>query len=176
MTTLRSAVQEYLALRRGLGFKLHDAGTALLKFVAFMEQHRASSITTPLALAWAQQPPTVQPAEWARRLSIVRIFARYRYATDPRTEIPPDGLLPYRPKRITTHGLRHSSAMELLQAGVDRSVIALWLGHESVETTQIYLEATLAMKERALAKTTPLNGRFSRYRPADELLGFLNSL
>ncbi len=79
-------------------------------------------------------------------------------------------------KRITTHGLRHTAAMELLQAGVDRSVIALWLGHESVETTQIYLEATLAMKERALAKTTPLNGRFSRYRPGDELLGFLNSL
>ena len=66
--------------------------------------------------------------------------------------------------------------MDLLQAGVDRSVIALWLGHESVETTQIYLEATLAMKERALAKTTLLNGRFSRYRPGDELLAFLNTL
>jgi site-specific recombinase XerD len=79
-------------------------------------------------------------------------------------------------KRITTHCLRHSSAMELLQAGVDRSVIALWLGHESVNTTQIYLEATLAMKEQALAKTTPLKGRFSRYRPGDKLLGFLNSL
>lgn len=79
-------------------------------------------------------------------------------------------------KRITTHSLRHTAAMELLQAGVDRSVIALWLGHESVETTQIYLEATLAMKERALAKTTPLNGRFSRYQPGDELLGFLSSL
>ena len=79
-------------------------------------------------------------------------------------------------KRITTHCLRHSSAMELLQAGVDRSVIALWLGHESVDTTQIYLEATLAMKEQALAKTTPLKGRFSRYRPGDKLLGFLNSL
>src|SRR4051812_20379056 len=59
-------------------------------------------------------------------------------------------------KRITTHGLRHTAAMDLLQAGVDRSVIALWLGHESVETTQVYLEATLAMKERALEKTTPL--------------------
>ena len=80
-------------------------------------------------------------------------------------------------KRITTHCLRHSSAMELLQAGVDRSVIALWLGHESIETTQIYLEATLAMKERALAKTTPLNGgSFRRYRPDDALLGFLNGL
>ena len=66
--------------------------------------------------------------------------------------------------------------MELLQAGVDRSVIALWLGHESMETTQVYLEATLAMKERALAKTTPPNARFSRYRPSDELLAFLNSL
>ena len=67
-------------------------------------------------------------------------------------------------------------AMDLLQAGVDRSVIALWLGHESVETTQIYLEATLAMKEKALAKTTSPRGRPSRYRPGDPLLGFLNSL
>ena len=56
------------------------------------------------------------------------------------------------------------------------SVIALWLGHESVETTQIYLEATLAMKEQALAKTTPPNGRAAPYRPGDQLLGFLNSL
>ena len=61
--------------------------------------------------------------------------------------------------------------------GLIRSrVIALWLGHESVETTQIYLEATLAMKENALAKTTPLNGRAARYQPGDQLLGFLNSL
>ena len=67
-------------------------------------------------------------------------------------------------------------AMDLLQAGVDRSVIALWLGHESVETTQIYLEATLAMKEQALAKTTPPKGRAARYQPGDQLLGFLNSL
>ncbi len=67
-------------------------------------------------------------------------------------------------------------AVDLLQAGVDRSVIALWLGHESVETTQIYLEATLAMKERALAKTSPAHGRPGRYQPGDQLLGFLNSL
>ena len=66
--------------------------------------------------------------------------------------------------------------MDLLQAGVDRSVIALWLGHESVETTQIYLEATLAMKEAALAKTTPPHGRLRRYQPGDQLLGFLKSL
>jgi site-specific recombinase XerD len=79
-------------------------------------------------------------------------------------------------KRITVHCLRHTMAMELLQSGVDRSVIALWLGHESVETTQMYLEATLAMKEEALAKTTPPQGMLGRYEPGDELLNFLNSL
>jgi site-specific recombinase XerD len=79
-------------------------------------------------------------------------------------------------KCVTVHVLRHTVALDLLQAGVDRSVIALWLGHESVETTQIYLEATLTMKEQALAKTTPPNGRHGRYRPGDQLLGFLNSL
>jgi site-specific recombinase XerD len=79
-------------------------------------------------------------------------------------------------KRVTVHCLRHTMAMDLLQAGVDRSVIALWLGHESVETTQIYLEATLAMKTQALDKATPPTGRPARYRPADQLLGFLNSL
>ena len=79
-------------------------------------------------------------------------------------------------KRVTVHRLRHTMAMDLLQAGVDRSVIALWLGHEHVETTQIYLEATLAMKEKALAKTSPPNGTPGRYKPGDRLLAFLNSL
>lgn len=79
-------------------------------------------------------------------------------------------------KRITVHLLRHTMALELLQAGVDRAVIALWLGHESVETTQIYLEATLAMKEQALAKTSPRHGRPGRYHPGDQLLNFLNKL
>ena len=67
-------------------------------------------------------------------------------------------------------------AMDLLQAGVDRSVIALWLGHESVETTQIYLEATLAMKEQALANTIPPQGKPGRYHPGDRLLSFLSNL
>jgi site-specific recombinase XerD len=79
-------------------------------------------------------------------------------------------------KRVTVHRLRHTMAMDLLQGGVDRSVIALWLGHERVETTQIYLEATLAMKEKALAKTSPPQGRRGRYKPGDRLLTFLNSL
>lgn len=79
-------------------------------------------------------------------------------------------------KRVTVHRLRHTMAMDLLQSGTDRSVIALWLGHESVETTQIYLDADLEMKERALAKSSPPHGRPSRYRPTDQLLDFLNSL
>lgn len=78
--------------------------------------------------------------------------------------------------RVTVHRLRHTTAMDLLQAGVDRAVIALWLGHESVETTQIYLEATLAIKEKALAKTSPPNGKPGRFKPGDHLLNFLNSL
>jgi site-specific recombinase XerD len=79
-------------------------------------------------------------------------------------------------KRVTPHVLRHSLAMDLLQHGVDRSVIALWLGHESVETTQIYLHANLEIKEQALARTKPFNGRLSRYRPNDRLLAFLKEL
>lgn len=79
-------------------------------------------------------------------------------------------------KRVTPHVLRHTTAMELLQAGADRAVIALWLGHESVETTQIYLDANLAIKEQALAKVTPLDVAFVRYRPDDQLLAFLNDL
>lgn len=79
-------------------------------------------------------------------------------------------------KRVTPHMLRHSAAMELLQAGVDRSVIALWLGHESVETTQIYLDADLALKEEALKKTTQLETPGLRFRPDDHLLTFLKSL
>ena len=81
-----------------------------------------------------------------------------------------------RGKRVSPHVLRHSAAMELLAAGVDSSVIALWLGHESVNTTQIYLHAHLALKEAALARTTPPNVRPGRFRPDDQLLAFLSAL
>jgi site-specific recombinase XerD len=81
-----------------------------------------------------------------------------------------------RDKPVSPHVLRHTAAMELLQAGVDRATIALWLGHESVETTQIYLDANLAIKEEALAKTLPLHGKVGRYRPGDKLLEFLKAL
>jgi site-specific recombinase XerD len=79
-------------------------------------------------------------------------------------------------KRVTPHVLRHGLAMDLLQHGVDRSVIALWLGHESIETTQVYLHANLELKEQALAKTESFNGRPTRFRPDDQLLAFLQGL
>ena len=79
-------------------------------------------------------------------------------------------------KKVTPHVLRHTAAMELLRHGVDRSVIALWLGHESMETTQMYLHADMRLKEQALARTTPLGTKPRRYRPNDQLLDFLESL
>ena len=81
-----------------------------------------------------------------------------------------------RAKRVSPHVLRHTSAMQLLQAGVDTSVIALWLGHEGVETTQVYLHADLSIKERALACTTAPHTNAGRYRPPDALLAFLDGL
>jgi integrase/recombinase XerD len=79
-------------------------------------------------------------------------------------------------KRVTPHVLRHTAAMQLLRHGIDRSVIALWLGHESVETTQVYLHADLRLKEEALSKVTPLDVPPGRFRPDDELLAFLEGL
>lgn len=79
-------------------------------------------------------------------------------------------------KRITMHILRHSAAMRLMRAGIEQSVIALWLGHEQVGTTDIYLHADMAIKERALAKTAPTSTGASRFKPGDKLLGFLEAL
>jgi integrase/recombinase XerD len=79
-------------------------------------------------------------------------------------------------KKVTPHTLRHAAAMALLHRGVDLSVIALWLGHESTETTQIYLHADMQLKERALAHATPSGLAPDRFRPTDPLLAFLESL
>jgi integrase/recombinase XerD len=81
-----------------------------------------------------------------------------------------------RDKNITPHVLRHTAAMRLLHAGVDISVIALWLGHESLTTTAIYLKADLETKEKAIARTAPIGTPPDRYRPNDQLLAFLDNL
>ena len=116
MKRLSEAVHNYLAMRRALGFKLRDAGVGLWDFVAFLQRQKASSITIQLALQWATQPLHHQPADWARRLSWVRGFARYWSATDPRTEIPPWGLLPHRPGRARPYLYTDDEIRRLLKA------------------------------------------------------------
>ena len=118
MNTLDQALREYLELRRGLGFKMHDAGLLLPRFVAFMQERQAPYITARLALEWAQQAQTVQPAEWARRLGFVRGFARYRSATDGRTEVPPSELLPHRSTRARPHIYTEEEVQRLLDAAL----------------------------------------------------------
>ena len=159
MNTLRQAVRDYLAMRRGLGFKLRDAGRELLDFATFMERHRGDG-------------QVLFPNAKGERLTVHGVQYLLNKHRVTASKVCPS----LRRKRVTNHRLRHTAAMDLLQAGVDCSVIALWLGHESVETTQIYLEATLAMKEKALAKTSPPHGRPVRFKVGDRLLAFLNSL
>jgi integrase len=121
MKPLTKAIQDYLALRRNLGFKLRDAGMVLAKFASFMEQRNADCITTQLALDWAQQPSDVQPALWAQRLSYVRCFARHHIASDPRTEVPPPGLLPFRAARAHPYLYSTEEVQRLLEAALQLS-------------------------------------------------------
>ena len=103
MNTLTEAIHDYLSMRRGVGFKLVQVGVLLNDFAVFMDASNAIWVTTELALQWAVQPVDSQPEYWAKRLMAVRCFARYRSATDTRTEIPAPGLLPNRPKRAKPH-------------------------------------------------------------------------
>lgn len=116
MKELRKALEEYFTVRRALGFKLRGPGSALHKFVSFLERKRSSFITTKLALCWATQPANVQPVRWAKRLGMVRLFAHYHSAADPRTEIPPKGLLPYRYRRKPPYIYSQGEIIKLLKA------------------------------------------------------------
>ena len=100
MTALRDAVEEYLAVRRSLGAQLHRTAIDLRQFVEYLEREGADFVTTDLALRWARRSANAQPTTWAERLGVVRRFASWRSVTDPRTEIPPPGLLPHRRRRI----------------------------------------------------------------------------
>jgi integrase/recombinase XerD len=116
MKPLRNAIKDYIALRRSLGFKLHHMAAGLGEFAAFLEQKEAPYITTALALEWAMQPIGHQPSDWAQRLSFVRVFARHGSATDPRTEIPPAGLLPFRAQRARPYLYTEQEIQRLLVA------------------------------------------------------------
>ncbi len=103
MKRLADAAKEYLAVRRALGFKLHHQTWFLPDFVSFIQAQGSPIITTELALRWARQPTDASPGWWAKRLSAIRQFALYHRAFDPRTEVPPVDLIPYRKQRLTPH-------------------------------------------------------------------------
>lgn len=123
MKQLRKAVRDYLAMRRGLGFKLIKHAAGLQDFVSFLAQRRSSRITVNLALEWATQNANHKPYDWAARLSIVRGFARHWSATDPSTEVPPHGLLPYRPPRAQPYFYSDQEIQTLLKAAKARPSI-----------------------------------------------------
>ena len=103
MNSLDQALNEYIAIRRALGFELREVAGCLRNFVTFLKTEGASYITKELALRWATQPADAQPYTWAWRLGMVRRFAAWHSATEPRTEIPAPGLLPHRYQRKTPH-------------------------------------------------------------------------
>jgi integrase/recombinase XerD len=123
MNPLRKAVRDYLMMRRGLGFKLVRHETGLREFVLFLARKRSARITVNLALEWATQDAKHRPYEWAARLSIVRGFARHWSATDPSTEVPPLGLLPYRPPRAQPYFYSNHEIRTLLKAAKTRPSI-----------------------------------------------------
>jgi integrase len=120
MKQLRKAVKDYLAMRRSLGFKLIKHEVALQEFLLFLARKHASGITVNLALEWATQNTNHTPAEWAARLGMVRGFTRHWIATDPSTEIPPVGLLPYRPQRARPYFYSRQEIQKLLKAAKNR--------------------------------------------------------
>lgn len=116
MSALHQGVDEYLALRHALGFRLHAYGTILHDFVSFVERQGAGVITTGLALRWATHRSDVSPAWWANQLGVARGFARYWSARDPRTEVPPLGLLPKGRKRRKPYLYTVDDVERLIQA------------------------------------------------------------
>src|SRR5271167_1989292 len=100
---LEQALKDYIGIRRSLGFQLRQPASLLRGFVAFLRAEGASHITTTLALRWATQPTQAEPARWAARLGMIRRFAIWYSATDPRTEIPSADLLSYRHRRKPPH-------------------------------------------------------------------------
>jgi integrase/recombinase XerD len=124
MKPLRDAIADYLALRRSLGFKLRATAAGLTEFASFLEQKAAPYITTALALEWAMQAVAHQPSTWAQRLGFVRVFARHWSATDPRTEIPPAGLLPFRAQRARPYLYTEQEIQRLLAAAKQLSSVS----------------------------------------------------
>ena len=190
MTGLDHALRDYLTLRRRLGYELERDEPQLEQFVCFVTAHlnvtgkgrklRAVTLTRETRAVLQQwlrerqgEPedplfPTRQGTPLSRD-AVELLLAKYTAAASP-------GCPSLKTKRVTPHVLRHTNAMLLKANGVDIATIALWLGHESIKTTQIYQHADPALKEQAIARTAPLGTKPGRYRPADKLLAFLEGL
>ncbi len=177
------AVQTGARLSEITGLKRQDVtlgAGAHIHIIGKGRKERCTPLTKQLAIvlkSWLQEPAkgsseNIFPNARGGRLSADGV----QYILDKHTAVAGKVCPSLKNKRLTPHVLRHTTAMELLQAGVDSTVIALWLGHESVDTTHVYLEADLAMKERILAKTTQHDSKPGRYRPDDQLLAFLTGL
>ena len=115
VSPLEQALNDYISIRRNLGFRFRLPASSLWNFVAFLDAEGASHITTKLALRWAILPSKAQPSTWAWRLGMVRRFAIWHCATDPRTEIPPVGILPHRYRRMPPHIYSDAEIEEILR-------------------------------------------------------------
>lgn len=157
---------------------LHSAG-AYVRVIGKGRKERSTPLTKQTVVvlkAWMEELPQscefLFPNARGGRLSADGMqYVVNKHVTTARESCPS-----LRGKRVTPHVLRHTTAMELLQAGVDRAMIALWLGHESLDTTQVYMHANIAMKQQILEKTTMPDGLPGFFKPDDQLLNFLRSL
>lgn len=178
-----TAVQTGLRVSEMTGLTREDLvlkTSAHLQVIGKGRKARSTPLARPTCVvlkAWLREPQkgnqdVVFPSTRGSRLTIhgVQHFLKKHQAKAAQTCPSLTG------RRVTVHLLRHTAAMDLFQAGIDRSVIAMWLGHESFESTKVYVEATMAMKEKALAKTTPHHGKPKRFKAEDKLLAFLDNL
>ena len=174
-TGLRAS--ELIALTRGevhlgVGAHLSCLGKGRKQRITPLTEQTVAVLRTWLAERAGQPDQPLFPTRTGHALSRDAIERRIAMHAETATAACPT----LAAKKITPHVLRHTAAMRLLHAGVDTSVIALWLGHEQIETTQVYLHADIALKEQALARTTPLDTPPGRYRPPDALLAFLEAI
>jgi site-specific recombinase XerD len=170
-------LSELTSLRRE---DLHFGAGAHVRVLGKGRKERCTPLsksTRAVLSAWVREPLRAEDQPLFPNARGGRLSAHgVHYLLDKHVAVAAGQCSSLKNKRVSPHVLRHTTAMDLLQAGVDCSVIALWLGHESIETTQIYLDADLALKEQVLDKTTPPNGKPGRYRPDDRLLEFLKGL
>jgi site-specific recombinase XerD len=177
------AVQTGLRLSEltGLLFEdLHLGVGAHVRVIGKGRKERCTPLTKStraVLAAWVREPPKAPSQPLFPNASGGRLSSHGMQYILAKHVATASALCPsLKQKRVSPHVLRHTTAMDLLHEGVEQSVIALWLGHECIETTQIYLDADLELKQQILDKTTPPTGKPGRYRPDDKLLAFLKSL